>query len=421
MEFSDLLIVVYILLIAFAVYNNRFIKSSILSKNEIIFLLVLKMIAGVFYIYITKFHINGGDIFEFFKDGNIVYNQLNVNPINYLKLVFFPNAIALPSDESLKAVIFEMGFWEDIGSYMLVRFNALIRLISFGNIYVHGVFSGFLSFVGSFLILKVFAKQLKANKIVLFSIFLSPSLLFWTSGIHKEFISVFALGLILYNFFELIEGFNKPLNILFFVFGLFLFFLTRNYMLLALFPSLLSYFLYKTFHLRYNRAVFFSLIVFIGFLRFQKIPKFNKTGFELIVEKRNQFADLGQGNTSIQLDNIEANFVSLMKNSPKALFNTIARPHFGDIKNFFLALASIESLFISLLLIIAFLNFHKLNKKESNIVVFMLLYSFSLLLIIGWIVPNIGAIVRYRSIALLILIPALLFVVSKNKKFRSYF
>tara|TARA_B110000495_G_C23012653_1_gene599170 strand:- start:1268 stop:2194 length:927 start_codon:yes stop_codon:yes gene_type:complete len=302
---------------------------------------------------------------------------------------------------------------------MLVRFNALVRLFSLGNIYIHSLFAGFLSFVGSFHLLKVFETQFKTSKIILYSIFLSPSLFFWTAGIHKEFISILALGFILYNFFKLVEQFNKAKNILIFSIGILLFFYTRNYMLLALIPSIIAFSIHKVFHVRFQRAVYFSLLVLIGFLNFQKIPSYSKTGFEVIVEKRSQFEDLKTGNTSIELAPIEPTFISLMKNSPKALFNAIARPHFGDVKSFFLALASIESFIISLLFVMAFFNFHKLNFNESNLVLFMLIYAFSLLLIIGWIVPNLGAIVRYRSISLIILIPTLLHVVLKNEKIKS--
>lgn len=416
--FSYFLACFYILALALFVKKYSFFSSNNLSKNNIISLALLKMFAGILYVYLSLYHTNGGDIFSYFKDGNIIFNQLWIKPVNYFILTFLPNNVTIPN--GTEKAIQEMGFWGDTGAYMLVRFNAIIRPFSSGNIYIHSIFSGFLSFWGSFLIIKVFEQQFKANKLVLLSIFLSPTLLFWTAGMHKEFVSVLALGLILYHFFQLINRFNRIKSLFFFCIGVTLFFFTRNYMLLALIPSLLSFTLHKIFHIRFKRAVYFSLILLIGFLNFQKIPSYNKTGFEVIVEKRGQFEDLKGGNTSIVLDAIEPNFISLMKNSPKAIFNTIARPHFGDVHTFLLALASFESFLLTVLVLVAFFQFHKLNFKESNLVIFMLLYSFSLLLIIGWIVPNIGAILRYRSIALIILIPTLLFVVSKNKKFSLY-
>lgn len=376
------------------------------------------MLTGVLYVYITLYYTNGGDIFEYFKDGNLIYNQLKINPSNYFKLCFFPNNVS-SYPLGTEQVIKEMGYWGDSGAYMIVRFNALVRPLSLGNIYIHSLFAAFLSFIGSFLLLKVFETQFKASKIVLYSIFLSPSILFWTSGPHKEFVSVLALGLILFHYFNLINRNYKPKNILFFIIGLLLFFFTRNYMLLALIPSLFAFTVHKVFHFRFDRVVYISLILFIGFLNFQKIPSYNKTGFEVIVEKRGQFEDLKGGITAIELDPIEPNFYSLIKNSPKALFNTIVRPHFGDIKSSFLALTSIESLVFSLMFIMSFFYFKKLNAKENNLVIFMLLYSISLLLIIGWIVPNIGAIIRYKSISLIIMTPTLLFVVLKNKRLKK--
>ena len=416
--FSYILLVFYIIGLAFFVKKSSFFRSSKIAKNKIVALSIIKMFGGMLYAYLTMTITNGGDIFEYFKDGNLIYDQLRTNPSNYFKLIFSPNNVAIPL--GTETVIKEMGYWGDTGDYMLVRFNAIIRPFSLGNIYIHSLFAGFLSFIGSFLLLKVFETQLKTSKLVLYSIFLSPSLLLWTSGIHKEFVSVLALGLILFHFFNLTKRFNKPKDIVFFTIGILLFFYTRNYMLLALTPSLLAYTIHKIFHIRFNRSVYFSLLALLVFLNFQKIPSYNKTGFEVIVEKRSQFEDLKNGNTSIELDPIEANFSSLIINSPKALFNTIFRPHFGDVKSFLLALASLESLIITLLFIMAIFNFHKLDFKERDLAIFMLLYAISLLLIIGWIVPNIGAIIRYRSISLIIFIPTVLHIVLKNKWFRKF-
>lgn len=409
--FSYFLLLLYIIIIVFIIKKLKFYSSKTISKKSIILFAIFKMFAGVLYIYINKYHNNGGDIFEYFKDCNVIFNQLKESPIYYFRLVFLPNNVSIPYD--LKPMIYEMGFWNDTGAYMMVRFNALIRLFSFGNFYIHGVFSGIFSFIGSFLIFKLFEQKLNANKIVLYSFFLTPTLLFWTSGIHKESISIFALGLILYHFFKLIDNHKNLKHLIFFSIGMILFFFTRNYMLLALIPSLLAYTIHKKLNISFRYSTTFSVLLIITFLNFAKIPSYNKTGFEVIIEKRQQFEDLKYGNTAIVLDEINPNFFSLIKNSPKALFNTTARPHFGEIKNKFLLFASIESFALVVLIFLAIISFPKLNLEEKNIVIFMLIYSISLLLIIGWIVPNVGAIIRYRSLALITLVPTLIFTTSK--------
>lgn len=375
------------------------------------------MLFGIFYIFTHKYLLSGGDIFGYFKDAEIAYHTLQSNPILYLKLVFLPNNVHITED--ISASVYEMGYWGDTGAYMLVRFNAIIRLISFGNIYIHGIFSAFFSFIGCYLIARTFEKNVKSNKWVSLSVFVFPSLLFWTSGIHKEFVSVLALGLILYHFFELTQRANNLKHIFWFVIGLLFFFLTRNYMLMSILPSLMTLTMHRFFKIRFRRSVFFSLVIFIGFLSYQKIPGYHKTGFEVILEKRKQFEDLNFGTTSLILDKIEPNFVSLFKNSPKALYNTLLRPMSLNLKTEFLLIASLENLMIMFLIIVALTQFHKLSKKESNFVVFMLLYAFSLLLIIGWIVPNVGAILRYRSIAFAVLIPTIVFVASKSNIYKK--
>lgn len=415
---SYILLLLYVIGLLAFVYKSNFFNLHSISKKQLSIILVIKFCFGILYLLIHQYVVTASDIFFYFNDGNTIFATLKENPFHYLRLVFAPNNTAI-IPEDLSVTIHNMFFWSDSGSYMIVRFNALIRIISFGNIYIHALAASFFSFLGCFLIAKIFEDYLKQSFLVSLSVFLSPSILFWATGIHKEFVSVLGLGLILYHFLKLSKSFNSPINILGFVAGLVLFFFTRNYMLLSLIPSLLAFSVHKIFHVRFRRALFFSLIALVSFLNYAPIPDYNLTGFEVIIEKRLQFEALKYGNTAIELDPIDANFVSLMQNSPKALFNALFRPHFLEVNTLLLFLAMLENIVIAILVIIAFLNFHKLTRKESNIVILLLLYSLFLLLLIGWIVPNIGAILRYRSVALVILIPTLVFVFTKSKLYLS--
>ena len=73
---------------------------------------------------------------------------------------------------------------------------ALIRPFSFGIYNVHAIIFAFISFVGIYNLYLFFETRMY-NKINLqFILFGVPSIVFWSSGVHKEAITFFGLGLI---------------------------------------------------------------------------------------------------------------------------------------------------------------------------------------------------------------------------------
>jgi hypothetical protein len=85
-----------------------------------------------------------------------------------------------------------------------IRINAIIMLFSFGNYAVHALVMLVISFVGQFAFYKTFKGYFPGKEMLLaIIIFLTPSILFWTSGVLKEPIAMCLLGLFVYAFFKL--------------------------------------------------------------------------------------------------------------------------------------------------------------------------------------------------------------------------
>lgn len=411
---SNILLLIYFVLLCVGVYKSAFFSSKQISKRTIILLLCAKLIAGFIYVYAHQQHIDGGDIFQYFADGNLMFQQLYHNPKDFFFLLFSSGNKNIAVPTHLEEVTHQIYYWGGSNFYLLVRFNALVRLISMGNIYIHSLFASFIAFIGCFYVLKTFEENIFTNKWVLYSIFLTPSILFWTAGIHKEFVAVFALGLMLYSFFNLLKKEKIKRSVLLFSLGFVLLAIVRDYMLLALIPSFVFYGLFKILK-NYKVALLLSVLALLFCGQFVAFPQYNyQTGVDLILDKRQQFASLENGNTAIALNPIENNVWSLAQNAPNALFNTIARPHFFDMQNAFTVLAGIESFLLSILFVVAIVSLFFYKIKYKAFIVFMLLFSILLLLIIGWIVPNIGAILRYRSIALVVFVPVLLQAAFQN-------
>ena len=105
----------------------------------------------------------------------------------------------------------------------------------------------------------------------------------------------------------------------------------------------------------------------------------------------------------------------MILNIPEALVNSLFRPFFFDPGSWLKYPAMLESIALFLFLVFSILNRRILNKKDVNLVVSIAIFVISLSLIIGWVTPVLGAIVRYRIPAYLgILIIALLIIKPKN-------
>ena len=110
-----------------------------------------------------------------------------------------------------------------------------------------------------------------------------------------------------------------------------------------------------------------------------------------------------KGNTSIEIEQLEPTAVSFLKNIPVAFTLSTIRPYPGDVRHI-LSLAAATEINFLLLFFLAFLFLRSNGTQSKNFIYFCVFFSFSLLLAIGFSVNNLGAIVRYRSVLLPLLV-----------------
>lgn len=108
--------------------------------------------------------------------------------------------------------------------------------------------------------------------------------------------------------------------------------------------------------------------------------------------------------------------LSFIKNAPAAFINVFARPSFFEANNLFAFIAAIENTIVLLVLIITllFLNRAILNDPALWFCLFLVLCFY---VMIGWVTPSLGAIVRYKAVVFPFLMIAfvLLFDIGKFK------
>nr|MBA2406998.1 hypothetical protein [Chitinophagales bacterium] len=139
--------VVYSLFLSYLIIKLPFFSRFGTSAQWIAAIFLFKVIAGGTYGLIHYYLYNGGDTFEYFKDSKIVVNSIKADGISmYLRLVFGitdpnPATSIIPYKDA-------MGFFTNMNSYFIVRFNALADLFTFNHYYANMVIYNFLTLIG---------------------------------------------------------------------------------------------------------------------------------------------------------------------------------------------------------------------------------------------------------------------------------
>lgn len=279
-----------------------FFRVESISKKIIVFVFLLKIVTGtVLWFVYTRIYPDRltADIFKYFDDGKVMYDALFSKPLDYFKMLF-----GIPDASLLHYYNDAMGHWSrefNQGMYnenrTLIRFNALADIFSFGNYHVHTVFICFLSLTGLIGIYKTFSSFLSNKKKELFIvIFLLPSVLFWGSGVLKEGLILFLLGMCVYHYHKLLnEGISAKRFVLILIF-LFLLSITKLYIVLVVLPSLIAHaWVHKTKN-RFSEIKYLTVLILyfsIGLI----IPNY-RFPF-MLMEKQRQAIYIAQGGSYI--------------------------------------------------------------------------------------------------------------------------
>ncbi len=380
-----------------------------LSRKTISIFFIIKILFGlavwwVYTFYYTTRSFN--DIFNLFDDAATMYSVIHHHPMHYFQMVSGINSDA----PYLKPYYNQMSNWNQPSAAamfhnnrILIQFNAFVYLFSFGYYNVHTVFMCFISLIGLTSIYKTFIPLMK-NKIkeLAFAVFLIPSVLFWGSGILKEGIILFGLGMLIYSFYQFLFCKISLTGFFWIIFSSIVLSQTKIYVFVAIVPSFLSLILLKW---TGNKHIFLKflgvhLLVFILAVNMYRVnAKWDmldalqyKQWIFTVIAKRWHAGSLIETNTLP----FHPNIISLIKNAPEAIVNTLFRPHLFESKTFFMLLSALENMFLIILIFTSFLFFKKPDKESLPLLYTSVFFVLTLALSIGFVSPVLGAIVRFR-------------------------
>lgn len=413
-----LLFIVYTLIIISLLKTLPFFKSSDIGFKWLSVIFILKLIAGFVYLYIhQKYYVNA-DALAYVDRGSILHSYFYQNKALFFKLCFGPNGF--PASPDLKIYVKPLSFWTDTSAYTLVRINALISFVGFGNYYLHLIFWQFFGISGLTALYKAFIPFFKHKKCeLLVGVFLMPSVLFWHAGIHKEAICICGIG-----FFTLfiVRWFQRKINfpiLLITLINLLLLALIRLYLLAIILPTALAFY----FSLKYKKAFMPYLIVYAlsaAILSIASLIKPSLNPVNEFIATQKYFEIVGAGNAEIKIPILEPSVWSLIKNSPQAFLSTLLKPSLLNVStnNMLMKLfAGGETLLISLLIILSFFKGKWRLHYKNPIVVYVLCLVIFYYVLLGLTIPNLGALFRYKSMVLPLLMPVLLLVLNVDQFF----
>ncbi len=409
----------YLIFLSWSLTKIRFVVNAGLGNKIIVAIFILKIIVGLVSAGIIQHNMNV-DTWKYHFDALDEYHLLWIQPGRYFSNLFesaYTNGYAgfFGSAHS---------YWNDLKTNLVVKFISVLHVFSFGNYYVNVVLYNFLTFFGQIALFRVFLKIYKDHKrLLLITTFLLPSLLYYGSTIHKDGIIFFALGLMVFYVYQLLfESGFKLKNVLLFLLAFLTVFLFRNYVCLIMIPALIA--LVIAIKTRVTPWVSFVAVFLISGISFFMIPHFFPAINlpDLVVQKQAEFLNLEKANTNLQVTILEPSFLSFLQNLPQAILNGFFRPLVTDYKYSNLLIPQIIELVMYQLIILSFLIFKKQTNYFNNpFILFGLFIGIYLCVFIGYSVPVIGAIVRYRAIYLPFIITPFLCSIDFEKLKRSLF
>lgn len=398
----------YTALFLYVIHRASFFNAQGLPARTIGGLFLLKILAGtaLWYVY-TYMHTDRAtaDIYRYFDDGNIMFSALPEHPLDYLSMLTGIANDQHGFDVEYYQVMhnwyrqYESNVYND--AHTMIRFNAFVRLYSFGYYHVHTVFICFLCTIGLVALYKAFVTGAAGHeRLWAISVFVLPSVLFWSSGVIKEALLFFGLGLFLLAVMDLLRNGARAWNLAVLPFCTVLLFFLKFYVLLSLIPALTAYAWCMRTGGRSSLLKF--LVTLSGFALMGLFAGSIHPGLrvlEILWIKQRDFIGMATaaGSGSLMpVAELHPDAWSFAQQAPHALYMTFFSPLTAYANGALGVMSAVEN--IAIIVLAALLIRWRKPRAEVDkpLLYFCLSFCLLLALVIGWTTPVIGALVRYR-------------------------
>ena len=371
------LFILYSLICGYGILRLPFFRNCGIRPGVLLLLFALHVLTGCLHNIIAwRFYPHHGDIWSYYEDSIVTGHELWTD---------------------FHAFLLDKGTLDSFIHNSLMSINIILNLFSFQNLYINTLLFSFPVFLGTTALFRVFRRHFPGSMLTALSVYLLPSALFWTSCIHREGALYMSLGFFFYSLDRLPTQNNlapasagwRPRLIALFWFLLVTYF--RPAIALSLLPALAAWWWLST----PSRPLRRKALLATGALALTVILLAGPLLLRILAHRQQAFQIL-EGHSRIDLPVLDGSLASLIHTLPAALLNGWLEPLPGAGGQKIYTIFSIELLVIWAIAIFALLRRPPFSPFSVGFGVFALLG----MLLIGLIVPFVGAIVRYRSIFL---------------------
>jgi len=403
----------------FWIWKHSFFKLFTIQKRTIVFAFLTKIIFGFLLIGVyTCLHKDRStaDVYKFMDDAKVLQEVRKDNSLAFIKLV----TGLYDSDNEFDHYLYKTGNWyshdqnwlqyAQINDYnpfnanrFVTRINAVLWLITDGNIFLHVIIFAFAGFCGLIAYFKLFARYCEAftSKILFLLLFFLPGILLWCSAPLKDTLIILFSGFFFYYLFHPSAGLLKRLSLCVLLFILMLF--CKYYVAFATVPVVIALLFtqikvlqHKLILARFTLPTALMLILYLVFHFAGYFPDI----FQFLVDKRMEslknaaFSEASSYLFTLPISNVFDYFLAALGAPALTLF----RPLFLESGfNLMLIPAVIENWLLLFVLIFTIVFY---QSKPHVILHLMWWYVMLLVLIIGFTSPLAGNIVRFKTAVL---------------------
>jgi hypothetical protein len=378
----------YFLLLCIAVTRMRFFNDCI-RPAYLVLLFGIHAAAGCIHTWVAfRFYPNHGDIWSFFEQSTSMKQAFLIHPWQYISSMFSNEGAFNIADNSQPMLGAQYKILQHI--------NVFLNFISFNNLYINTLLFSFPVFAGTIALFKVFYTTFY-KPLPAFCALLLPSVLFWTSVLYKDGLFLMAAGYFLY-YLLLTRKSTVIKGILLIVF-ITLMILSRANALITLLPAMLYFILTEKKHM--GKWLSAGITVAIAIVTAVAVNAYIPGGILTRICERQKDFQLLEGGSRIFLPALDPTAASFLAVFPMALVNGFFQPFPGAGGKLIYMAFSIELLLLwAIILFACWLLARKNTIHLSNFDIACLLFALPGMIMIGYMVPFAGAIIRYRSIYL---------------------
>ena len=404
---------IYLLLIFFivSIWRKRYADSPL--KNFIYPALLCKMAGCIFLALILNFYYGYGDTFSYYTGAHEIWTAFIKSPRIAAEIIF--NNPKTYSSEALDYAL-HSGYTGFAASYyVMFKVAGIIGLFCFGSYLPIALIFSLLSFWGIWMIFLVFNERYPhLRKYIAITTLFIPSVIIWTTGILKEPLCMFGLGLCFYTFNNILKNRRIIKSIILFLIGSFILLSIKDY-IFYVFISAACVWSYKTFIGHITSSLIKLIIKGTLYLAFLTVliyfiaddnniiqavftNYFTKaSNLQTVMTTINTDFNSGSGYT-LPLNDISGSglTISFLLSLNVSLF----RPYIWECNNAFMLLNFLES-FATILLIILLLfktgPIRIYRNLKDPLLLFSLLFSLLMAALVGFVSFNFGTLIRYKT------------------------